>query len=108
MHAKTLLTNLIERYKIEAIAIGNGTASRETEMFVNKIGIPKSIQVLMVNESGASIYSASEVAADGSFFIYGPPGAFFWHAYGRRAAVEVEPLKAAVEVRGDGPYRYIA
>jgi uncharacterized protein len=64
MHAKTLLTNLIERYKIEAIAIGNGTASRETEMFVNKIGIPKSIQVLMVNESGASIYSASEVARE--------------------------------------------
>jgi len=64
MHAKTLLMNLIERYKIEAIAIGNGTASRETEMFVNKIGVPKSIPVLMVNESGASIYSASEVARE--------------------------------------------
>jgi protein Tex len=64
MHAKTLLCNLVERYKIEAIAIGNGTASRETETFVNRIGLPKAIPVLMVNESGASIYSASEVARE--------------------------------------------
>ncbi len=64
MHAKTLLMTLIERFKIQAIAIGNGTASRETEMFVKKIGVPASIPVIMVNESGASIYSASEVARD--------------------------------------------
>ncbi len=64
VQAKTLLLNLIERFKIQAIAIGNGTASRETEMFVNKIGIPKAIPVIMVNESGASIYSASEVARE--------------------------------------------
>ncbi len=64
MQAKTLILNLVERFKIEAIAIGNGTASRETESFVNKIGVPKSIPVIMVNESGASIYSASEVARE--------------------------------------------
>ena len=64
MHAKTLLTNLVERFKIEAVAIGNGTAGRETEMFVNKIGLPKSIPVIMVNESGASVYSASDVARE--------------------------------------------
>ena len=64
MHAKTLLMTLIERFKIQAIAIGNGTASRETEMFVKKIGVPTSIPVIMVNESGASIYSASEVARE--------------------------------------------
>ena len=64
MHAKTLLTNLVERFKVEAIAIGNGTAGRETEMFVNKIGLPKSIPVIMVNESGASVYSASDVARE--------------------------------------------
>jgi len=64
VHAKNLILNLVERYKIEAIAIGNGTASRETETFVNKIGVPKAIPVIMVNESGASIYSASEVARD--------------------------------------------
>ena len=64
MQAKTLIMNLVERYKIEAFAIGNGTASRETEAFINKIGVPKAIPVLMVNESGASIYSASEVARE--------------------------------------------
>jgi hypothetical protein len=52
-------------------------------------------------------YAASRVGADGHFTVFGPPGEFFWHAYGRRAAVEVEPLKAAIEVRGEGPYRYI-
>ncbi len=64
MRAKELLTNLVQRFKIEAIAIGNGTAGRETEMFVNKIGLPKHIPVIMVNESGASIYSASDVARE--------------------------------------------
>jgi len=64
MRAKELITNLVQRYGIEAIAIGNGTASRETEMFINRIGLPKHIPVLMVNESGASIYSASEVARE--------------------------------------------
>lgn len=64
MHAKTLLTNLVQRYGVEAVAIGNGTASRETEMFVNKIGLPKAIPVIMVSESGASVYSASEVARE--------------------------------------------
>ncbi|OHB53008.1 MAG: RNA-binding transcriptional accessory protein [Planctomycetes bacterium GWF2_42_9] len=53
-----------QKYKIEAIAIGNGTASRETEAFVRTIGLPKEIHIVMVNESGASIYSASEVARE--------------------------------------------
>ncbi len=53
-----------EKYKLEAIAIGNGTASRETETFVRALGLPSSIQILMVNESGASIYSASDVARE--------------------------------------------
>lgn len=64
LHAKTLIHNLFERFKIEAVAIGNGTASRETELFFNKIGLPKHVPVIMVNESGASIYSASEVARE--------------------------------------------
>jgi len=53
---------LCEKFKVEAIAIGNGTASRETESFVKSIGLPKEIMIIMVNESGASVYSASEVA----------------------------------------------
>ncbi|BCX47581.1 RNA-binding transcriptional accessory protein [Haloferula helveola] len=58
------LTGLIKKFQIEAIAIGNGTASRETEAFVRKLKLPSSIPVIMVNESGASVYSASEVARD--------------------------------------------
>ncbi|MBL7843462.1 MAG: RNA-binding transcriptional accessory protein [Cyclobacteriaceae bacterium] len=59
-----LIKNLCEKYAIEAIAIGNGTASRETETFVKKIGLPHNIIVMMVNESGASVYSASDVARE--------------------------------------------
>lgn len=58
------LKGMIDTYKIQAIAIGNGTASRETEEFVRKLGLGSSIQIVMVNESGASIYSASEVARE--------------------------------------------
>lgn len=53
-----------QKYAIEAIAIGNGTASRETEAFVRGIGLPADIHTIMVNESGASVYSASQVARD--------------------------------------------
>lgn len=49
-------------YKIEAVAIGNGTAGRETERFIRRLGLPEQVVVAMVNESGASIYSASEAA----------------------------------------------
>lgn len=59
-----LVKHLCEKYDIEAIAIGNGTASRETESFVRKLGLPTHIAIVMVNESGASIYSASEVARE--------------------------------------------
>ena len=55
---------LCDKYDIEAIAVGNGTAGRETEAFVRNLGLNSSIIVIMVNESGASIYSASEVARD--------------------------------------------
>ncbi len=54
---------LFEKYNIEAIAIGNGTAGRETEVFIRSLNLPNA-SIVMVNESGASIYSASEVARD--------------------------------------------
>src|SRR6478609_5326655 len=60
----TIILGLCDRFKIEAVAIGNGTASRETESFIKSIGLPKEIIVVMVNESGASVYSASEVARE--------------------------------------------
>jgi len=65
-HAEAVakLTELCERFQVEAIAIGNGTAGRETETFVRALQLPPAIQLVMVNESGASIYSASEVARE--------------------------------------------
>ena len=56
--------DFVTRFAIEAIAIGNGTASRETEQFIRSLHLPPSIPVVLVNESGASIYSASEVARE--------------------------------------------
>ncbi len=61
--SQTILT-LMQRYHIETIAIGNGTASRETEEFIRGLNLPDKMQVVMVNESGASIYSASAVARE--------------------------------------------
>ena len=58
------IKHLCSQYNVEAVAIGNGTASRESEQFVKDIGLDKSILILMVNESGASIYSASDVARE--------------------------------------------
>lgn len=58
------ISTLVNMYKIEAIAIGDGTASRETEAFIKKISFDKALQVFVVNEDGASIYSASKVARD--------------------------------------------
>ena len=59
------LSSLVETYKIEAIAIGNGTASRETEQFVrNNVKFTRDVRVYVVNESGASIYSASPIARE--------------------------------------------
>lgn len=55
---------LCKQFKIEAVAVGNGTAGRETEAFVRAIPFSESVQVFMVNESGASIYSASEAARE--------------------------------------------
>lgn len=58
------LVKLVEQYKIEAIAIGNGTASRETERFVTSQRYDREVQVFVVSEDGASIYSASKIARD--------------------------------------------
>jgi uncharacterized protein len=58
------VSNLIETYKIDAIAIGNGTASRETEAFIKRMKFNRSLQVFIVSEDGASIYSASKIARE--------------------------------------------
>jgi len=58
------INSLVDAYKIDAIAIGNGTASRETEQLIRKMRFNKDVQVFVVSEAGASIYSASKIARD--------------------------------------------
>ena len=58
------IRSMVNAYNIEAISIGNGTASRETEFFIKKIAFDKPIQVFVVSEAGASVYSASKIARD--------------------------------------------
>ena len=62
--ASRKIANLVEVYKIDAIALGNGTASRETEKFLTSLRYGRDIKVYVVSESGASIYSASKIARD--------------------------------------------
>ena len=62
--AAAKIQTLVEQYKIEAIAIGNGTAGRETKDFVEHLRLPAGVQIFSVNEDGASIYSASKTARD--------------------------------------------
>ena len=58
------IRSMVEAYHIEAISIGNGTASRETEFFIKKIAFDRPLQVFVVSEAGASVYSASKIARD--------------------------------------------
>ena len=62
--AARTVSRLCDKFGVEAIAIGNGTGGRETEAFIRELDIPRDIEVVMVNESGASVYSASEVARE--------------------------------------------
>lgn len=62
--AERKILNLVEAYKIDAISLGNGTASRETERFLKGIRFPRQVDVFVVNEGGASVYSASKIARD--------------------------------------------
>ncbi len=62
--AKKKISTMVEQFKIEAIAIGNGTAGRETERFIKGIHFDRKVKVFVVNEAGASIYSASKIARE--------------------------------------------
>ena len=64
VQAITTVADLVEQYGIEVIAIGNGTAGRETEEFIRKVGLPDSVRIFSVSEDGASVYSASDVARE--------------------------------------------
>jgi len=62
--AATMIKDMVNKHRIQAIAIGNGTAGRETETFIKELNLPAAVLIVMVNESGASIYSASAVARE--------------------------------------------
>ena len=64
IQAITTVADLVEKYDIEVIAIGSGTAGRETEAFVRRVGLPESVRIFSVSEDGASVYSASEVGRE--------------------------------------------
>lgn len=64
IEASTQIKEMVKKYDVEAIAIGNGTASRETDRFVKTLGLADSIQVFTVSEDGASVYSASKTARE--------------------------------------------
>ena len=64
MDAIIKVADLLDKYQIEVIAIGSGTAGRETEDFVRKVGLPEEIRIFSVSEDGASVYSASEVGRE--------------------------------------------
>ena len=64
VEATEIIQKLVEKHSVETIAIGNGTAGRETENFIRNIGLPSNTMVSMMNESGASVYSASAVARE--------------------------------------------
>jgi len=103
--AGRIVKYLVEKHKIEAIAVGNGTAARETEHFVNNISFGTDVKVFMVNESGASIYSASPLArAEFPDFDVTVRGAV---SIGRRLA---DPLAELVKIEakslGVGQYQH--
>ena len=64
MDAILKVAALVDKYKIEVIAIGSGTAGRETEEFVRKVGLPEEVRIFSVSEDGASVYSASDVGRE--------------------------------------------
>ena len=64
MEAIMKVADLVDKYKIEVIAIGSGTAGRETEEFVRKVGLPETVRIFSVSEDGASVYSASDVGRE--------------------------------------------
>jgi uncharacterized protein len=60
--AAKVIRSLVQEYRVQAVAVGNGTGGRETEEFVRGLGLPAEVDVILVNEAGASVYSASEAA----------------------------------------------
>jgi len=101
LEASEAIRKLCARFRVEAIAVGNGTAGRETEAFLRTIGLPETIQIVMVNESGASVYSASKIGREEfpneDVTVRGAV------SIGRRLA---DPLAELVKIEPKGQYQH--
>ena len=77
--------------------------------YVNSFAYAFTVQITPIynGQPQKQQYQVSRVK-DGKFTVYGEPGEFFWHVYGKRGDIEVEPLKTAVNVQGEGPYKWIS
>jgi hypothetical protein len=77
--------------------------------YVNNLATDFTIQTTPIYDKDTTapiVYRVTEVI-DGKFVVFGPPGKFFWHVYGKRVDIEVEPRKSNVTVKGSGPYKWI-
>ena len=76
--------------------------------YVSTLGYDFTVQITPIfsGVKRTESYEASRVCS-GKFAVHGSPGEFFWHVYGKRNDIGVEPLKDAVEVKGNGPYKWI-
>ncbi len=96
-------------YRGESKIENNKSVTVTLPDYVNALANNFSIQITTIYEDDADeniVYRTSRVK-NNMFNVYGKNGSFYWIVYGQRAAVEVEPIKAAVEIAGDGPYKYI-
>ena len=92
---------------------GEGILEENTEYteitlpsYVKHIAIKFSVQITPIDCEN-NFYTSRVNQETGTFKVFGKPGAFFWHVYGSRHKIDVEPLKASVDVKGSGPYTWI-
>jgi hypothetical protein len=96
-------------YRGESKIENNKSVTVTLPDYVNALANNFSIQITTIYEDDADeniVYRTSRVK-NNMFDVYGKNGSFYWIVYGQRAKIEVEPIKAAVEIAGDGPYKYI-
>ena len=75
--------------------------------YVDALAVDLTVQVTPIYNGSVRVLNASCIS-NNKFTVYGDSGDFHWHVYGRRLAIDVEPEKSDVTVRGEGPYRWIA
>jgi hypothetical protein len=86
--------------------IDGSSTTIELPDYVNHIASEFTVQVTPIYNGTVRTLNASCVS-NNSFTVYGSSGEFYWHVYGKRMSIEVEPYKSSVTVNGDGPYRWI-